>query len=103
MGYGEGSGPVGPPPLCVPQILGGPQHLEKIRSSLYPGKVCAPLEQRAVRNRKKVMAYWRRVWTYGALPPPLCVPQILGDRNTLKKLDVACTLEKSAHPWNKEH
>ncbi|GFV99994.1 hypothetical protein TNCV_3567851 [Trichonephila clavipes] len=40
------SGPVAAPPLpslCGPLPQGGPQHLEKIRSSPYPGKVCPSL------------------------------------------------------------
>ncbi|GFX78792.1 hypothetical protein TNCV_1919251 [Trichonephila clavipes] len=32
-----------PSPLCALLTLGEPQHLKKIRSSPYPGKVCPPL------------------------------------------------------------
>ncbi|GFW39118.1 hypothetical protein TNCV_1831091 [Trichonephila clavipes] len=45
MGYRGGSGFVDPPhpPLRAPLTQDGPRHLEKIRSSLYPRKVCPPL------------------------------------------------------------
>ncbi|GFW50818.1 hypothetical protein TNCV_3591001 [Trichonephila clavipes] len=32
-----------PPPLYVALKLGGPQNLEKVRGSSYPGKDCPPL------------------------------------------------------------
>ncbi|GFU07319.1 hypothetical protein TNCV_2656311 [Trichonephila clavipes] len=94
MVYGEGPGPVEPPPFVYHRywVTATPEKLE----------VACTLEKSAhpwnKEQSEKSHGLWRRARTCGASPPPFVYHRYWADRNTLKKLGVARTLEKSAHP-----